>query len=674
MKKVKALWLCVSLVGIVYSQEFQTIKLVVNFEKDQHHLKDEEKQKIIAFCKELENRYLRIVYIKGHTDKDGGDGYNQNLSEKRSQFVENLLLSQAINQNKIHKLSMGERNILIKEYSEEQKALNRRVEIEAKYLLARNLDELVNEISQVENQKFVDSAHSHIVVKGKKGTEIKIKKENLRYEDGTPVEENAKIECQLKEIQSFGDQLFENIVTTSPEGILESGGMFQLNVFANDKKVTLKEGSSYEAKVPNAKFKEGMNVYTGFKNEQGAVAWKKQDSVFRKANPYLGPRPSICVEEKELAKVKYVPKLDSIYKNFDLIIPQMPQAPAALQKPREPRLPDINSKKYQIEWFQKLFISKEKSDYLKELKYEPDYEKYLKRIEQYEAKYEIYLDNLSKREELVNQYNLAMKRYNDSLKKCYEAVHLFKLSILEQYYSSSINNRIRHVVKQSKKDSFFNSDVLGFVAEYNHLFKNLGFNPKLTNIYTKMKKNNIQKPKRTRTEEDNISYDHDFNLVMDFNNLVKDNSPKKQTEVVAYLRKAQDDFYARQVALGYKSTGEMLNYYTANLTSFNWINVDKFIGIPQEQFVEYKLDMDIDLKVKDKKIYAIIPETNSTIAINDNKVKLPSKYKAKIVAYYMDNEMKVHFCKKEVKKNIDTYSFDFQEKTLEEFKNILAAL
>ena len=189
-----------------------------------------------------------------------------------------------------------------------------------------------------------------------------------------------------------------------------------------------------------------------------------------------------------------------------------------------------------------------------------------------------------------------------------------------------------------------------------------------------MKKNNIQKPKRTRTEEDKISYDHDFNLVMDFNNLVKDNSPKKQTEVVAYLRKAQDDFYARQVALGYKSTGEMLNYYTANLTSFNWINVDKFIGIPQEQFVEYKLDMDIDLKVKDKKIYAIIPETNSTIAINDNKVKLPSKYKAKIVAYYMDNDMKVHFCKKEVKKNIDTYSFDFQEKTLEEFKNILAAL
>jgi hypothetical protein len=674
MKKVKALWLCVSLVGIVYSQEFQTIKLVVNFEKDQHHLKDEEKQKIIAFCKELENRYLRIVYIKGHTDKDGGDGYNQNLSEKRSQFVENLLLSKAINQNKIHKLSMGERNILIKEYSEEQKALNRRVEIEAKYLLARNLDELVNEISQVENQKFVDSAHSHIVVKGKKGTEIKIKKENLRYEDGSPVEENAKIECQLKEIQSFGDQLFENIVTTSPEGILESGGMFQLNVFANDKKVTLKEGSSYEAKVPNAKFKDGMNVYTGFKNEQGAVAWKKQDSVFRKANPYLGPRPSICVEEKELAKVKYVPRLDSIYKNFDLIIPQMPQAPAALQKPREPRLPDINSKKYQIEWFQKLFISKEKSDYLKELKYETDYEKYLKRIERYEAKYEIYLDKLSKMEEKTKQYTEDMKRYKDSIKKCFEAIHLYRLATLEQYYANSVNNRIQHVVKQSKKDSFFNSNVLGYISEYNHLFKKLNLDSRYLNAVKKLANHNIFRSKKDRLQYGIHLEGYDFNLEMDFNNLVKENAPNKHTEVVAYLRKQQEDFYTRQVALGYVTKGQMLEYYTANLTSFNWINVDKFIGIPQEQFVEYKLDMDADLKVKDKKMFAIIPETNSTIAIYDNKVKLPSKYKAKIVAYYMDKDMKVHFCKKEVKKNIDTYSFDFQEKTLEEFKTILAAL
>jgi hypothetical protein len=118
----------------------------------------------------------------------------------------------------------------------------------------------------------------------------------------------------------------------------------------------------------------------------------------------------------------------------------------------------------------------------------------------------------------------------------------------------------------------------------------------------------------------------------------------------------------------------MLQYYTANLTSFNWINVDKFIGVPQDQFVEYKLDMDNDLKIKDKKMFAIIPETNSTIPIYNNKVKLPSKYKANIVAYYMDKDMKVHYCKREVNKDKDTYSLDFKEKTLEEFKNILAAL
>jgi hypothetical protein len=674
MKNVKALWLLLSFVGNLYSQDVQTIKLVVNFEKKQYELKESEKQKIIDFCKELENRYLKNIYIKGHTDKDGGDGYNQNLSEKRSQFVENLLVTNAITQNKIKKLSMGERNILIKEFSEDQKAINRRVEIEAKYLKAVNLNELINEISEVENQKFVDSGHNHIVIKGKKGTEILIQKSNLLYEDGSPLEDHAKIECHLKEIQSFGDQLFESIVTTSPEGILESGGMFQLNVFANNKKLKLIEGASYQAKVPTGEFKEGMNVYTGSKNEQGEVSWNKQDSIFRKANSYLGPRPSICVEENELVKVKYISKLDSLYKNFNLVIPKIPQAPAALQKPRSPHLPDINNKKYEIEWFQKLFISKEKSEYLKQLKYEPDYEKYLNQIDRFEVKYEKYLDKLSKKEEETKRYTEALKRYKDSIKQCFEDVHLYKLATLEQLYAKSVNNRIKHVVKQSQKDSFFNSNVLGYISEYRHLLKKLNLDSRYLSATKKIANHNIFCSKTDQLKYDIYLEGYDYNLEMDFNNLVKENSPKEQSEVIAYLKKQQEDFYLRQVALGYVTNGQMLQYYTANLTSFNWINVDKFIGVPQDQFVEYKLDMDNDLKIKDKKMFAIIPETNSTIPIYNNKVKLPSKYKANIVAYYMDKDMKVHYCKREVNKNKDTYSLDFKEKTLEEFKNILAAL
>jgi hypothetical protein len=215
---------------------------------------------------------------------------------------------------------------------------------------------------------------------------------------------------------------------------------------------------------------------------------------------------------------------------------------------------------------------------------------------------------------------------------------------------------------------------LGYISEYRHLLKKLNLDSRYLSATKKIANHNIFCSKTDQLKYGIYLEGYDYNLEMDFNNLVKENSPKEQSEVIAYLKKQQEDFYLRQVALGYVTNGQMLQYYTANLTSFNWINVDKFIGVPQDQFVEYKLDMDNDLKIKDKKMFAIIPETNSTIPIYNNKVKLPSKYKANIVAYYMDKDMKVHYCKREVNKDKDTYSLDFKEKTLEEFKNILAAL
>ena len=69
------------------------------------------------------------VMIVGHTDSDGADVYNQQLSERRGQAASSYLASQGVAFARLHSRGRGEAEPIASNVGEEGKRQNRRVEV-----------------------------------------------------------------------------------------------------------------------------------------------------------------------------------------------------------------------------------------------------------------------------------------------------------------------------------------------------------------------------------------------------------------------------------------------------------------------------------------------------------------------------------------------------------------
>ncbi|MCC5931069.1 MAG: OmpA family protein [Cyclobacteriaceae bacterium] len=102
----------------------------VFFETNQYQLTSDsrtELDKVVRFLKE--NQTVNIE-ISGHTDDVGQDAFNRELSEKRALSVRNYLIENEIDKNRIRSKGYGKSRPLAPNTSEENRALNRRIEFE----------------------------------------------------------------------------------------------------------------------------------------------------------------------------------------------------------------------------------------------------------------------------------------------------------------------------------------------------------------------------------------------------------------------------------------------------------------------------------------------------------------------------------------------------------------
>jgi len=68
--------------------------------------------------------------VEGHTDSDGNEANNQNLSERRAQAVVQWLVDHGINPNRLVAVGCGSRDPLMPNDSQEHKQRNRRTEFD----------------------------------------------------------------------------------------------------------------------------------------------------------------------------------------------------------------------------------------------------------------------------------------------------------------------------------------------------------------------------------------------------------------------------------------------------------------------------------------------------------------------------------------------------------------
>ncbi len=108
-------------------------KAYIYFEYDK--TKEIDTENVVKFLNEMSEEVKSsgaTVHITGHTDHDGDEAYNYNLGLERAEHVKNYLVSKGVAPDKITTESMGKKEPIADNSTEEGKQKNRRVEIEIK--------------------------------------------------------------------------------------------------------------------------------------------------------------------------------------------------------------------------------------------------------------------------------------------------------------------------------------------------------------------------------------------------------------------------------------------------------------------------------------------------------------------------------------------------------------
>lgn len=101
----------------------------VNFVYSETRLTKESQTKILDIVARVKSLDYIGVEIHAYTDNVGSDIYNQNLSERRAQAIQKLLVSLGLSSTKFEIVGMGEQNPIADNKTSEGRAINRRGEV-----------------------------------------------------------------------------------------------------------------------------------------------------------------------------------------------------------------------------------------------------------------------------------------------------------------------------------------------------------------------------------------------------------------------------------------------------------------------------------------------------------------------------------------------------------------
>ena len=258
----------------------KTIRRSVYFESNQAQLSAESQTFLKAFADTLKRYASYTVALKGHTDANGSDNTNKQLSEKRVKNVQILLENNGILPKNITISVLGEAAPIAENATVEGKQRNRRVEIittiyppnttaanTAKSY--QNVTDLYRDLSQTP-QYFKVNTGQETTIRGAKGTVFVVPKDAFQ---GVPA--NAVIDFKLKEAYSFSDIIAENLSTHSGDKLLQTGGMFYAEAVYNGQSVNLKKALNVSFASKESKL-AGMQLFTGTRDPQrnGRMDWQ----------------------------------------------------------------------------------------------------------------------------------------------------------------------------------------------------------------------------------------------------------------------------------------------------------------------------------------------------------------------------------------------------------------
>ena len=124
-----------------------------------------------------------------------------------------------------------------------------------------NESRIVLNPDHIPTQEFIISADADTILKGEKGTILKIDRETFRDCLGKPV--SGQIKIMLKEIVSKADIILSGLSTTTNGKPLESGGILYLNAKQKNRGLCICDTAKIGVIVPAKKILKDMKLYKG---------------------------------------------------------------------------------------------------------------------------------------------------------------------------------------------------------------------------------------------------------------------------------------------------------------------------------------------------------------------------------------------------------------------------
>ncbi len=309
----------------MHASDSTTVRRTVYFDTDLSQLSDSARSGLDQLSSSLRDAGEYSIYIYGAADVDGGDQYNQKLSERRAQTVRDYLLARNLKARECASRGLGRQG------DQNSKAANRRVDIEIRMTRFASISELTDALSAGTDQYFTIDPAKAQEIRCKDGTRIQIPAGAFRGADGRPVTGTVRI--SVREALGMADFLTQDLSAVSDGRLLESRGMVQVTATVDGRAVTL--GTPVQVALPAMDARSDMKLFYGQRTEDNKMNWKLSDQNFEKPDPTV----PISMDKAALKRLQIAGRLYPEQPTFSPVklpaAPSLPRAPISVKRPEE---------------------------------------------------------------------------------------------------------------------------------------------------------------------------------------------------------------------------------------------------------------------------------------------------------------------------------------------------
>ena len=480
MQRIPLTLMFLTLIGLSFlTAQNSTQSTFIYFQSDESNLDQEDHHQLNGLLSELESHSTFEIDIIGHTDQDGSDDYNEQLSDKRAQQTYDYLIGLGCPESVLSQKSMGERALVSSDETRDAKQKNRRVELQYRYQNFETIDDLTQQISETEApiQKYTVS-EDNLLIDLEHGASIFVPKEAFVYADGTPV--TGEVDIEVIEAYKMTDFMAHGLITQSHGEMLETGGMLYVNATAGGQPVEIAEDRSIEIIYPVQQTEEGMELFYAEESEDGIV-WTPTETELRTTQVKNDP---IMIDIDEIANYDFGRVEKPILQFAD-----MPDRPAFGDRPYPP-----SQKLYSPEKYKELYAN-----------YESNLENWKNRKPIYEEELRIWNKEVDDRLDKVNDYRNTLLETKYKIKLITALKGLDKMegrrapAELIQRIFSFINKPMQiNVDDRAMYLEAFGNHTRGLISERSLDINSLGYKvfPRNSEFYTDIRRLIFEAEKR----------------------------------------------------------------------------------------------------------------------------------------------------------------------------------